>query len=61
MDNEYHRGSPKLLHLYLRLGNVKDRLKMLETEQQMLEAEKIELEAKINDENEFLDSVDFAY
>ena len=61
MEDVYHRGSPKLLHLYLRLGVVKDRLKVLEVEKRTLEAEKVQLESQISDENEFLDTVDFAY
>ena len=55
----YHRGSPKLLHMYMNLGEIKEKLQAMELERLALLEEKSELEDKIMYENSFLDRVDY--
>jgi hypothetical protein len=58
-EEGYHRGSPKLLHMYKTLGRVKDELKTLEAEKVRLLVKKAEFEEKIMYENAFLDRMDY--
>jgi regulator of replication initiation timing len=57
--NDNPRGSPKLLHLHMRRDKLKQKLDKLNEEKASLEIELAELQETIDDENRFLDKIDF--
>lgn len=61
MTDYPHCGSPKLLHIYMRVDEIKKRLLEITEEEAALKIEKAELEEAIDHEHRFLDRIDFGY